>query len=309
MSLISTIGPIARWGLFVSITLMLGAVALRLIVLPRWKGAQPWPEAIPGADGTLAKFGFRAAVGLVLVHPLILLDQIILFRDPFSPFWGELDLLVTGTTWGRMWQLQLLAGILAVVAFGIVRAGRGTRISWWFAADVTLFCAIIPALSGHSAGTDRFQVLAIGADALHVIAAGTWLGTLGALVLVVGVAVRRGAAASDLLPGAVAAFSPLALISATTVAGTGLFAAWLHVETLGGLFGSTYGRILLLKVGLGGVAAVLGAYNWKRLTPRLGSPEGAKAFMGSSARSELVMGLVVLLLTAVLVVTAHPMEG
>ena len=287
---------------------MLGAVALRLVVLPLWRGTQPWPQAVPGADEASATLGLRAAVGLVLALLLILLDQILLFRDPLSPFWAELDLLVTATTWGRMWQLQLLSGILAMVAFWIARARREARISWRFAAATALFCAIIPALSGHSAGVDRFHVLAVGADALHVISAGAWLGTLGALVVVVRAAVKRGMVASDVLPGAVVAFSPLALLSAGTLVGTGLFATWLHVGSLGGLFGSTYGRILLVKVALVGIAAGLGAYNWRRVTPRLGSPEGARAFMSSTARSEIAMGLFVLLLTAVLVVTAHPME-
>ena len=308
MSLLGTLGPIARWGLFVGITVMLGAVALRLLVLPRWKGTQPWHQAVPGADEASATLGFGAAVGLVFVLLLILLDQILLFRDPFSPFWAELDLLVTATTWGRMWQLQLLSGILAMVAFRSVRARREPRISWRFAAATTLFCAVIPALSGHSAGVNRFHVLVVGADALHVISAGAWLGTLGALVVVVRAAVKRGVVASDVLPGAVVAFSPLALLSAGTLVGTGLFATWLHVGSLGGLFGSTYGRLLLAKVALVGVAAGLGAYNWRRVTPRLGSPEGAGAFMSSTARSEIAMGLLVLLLTAVLVVTSHPME-
>jgi putative copper export protein len=287
---------------------MLGATAFRLLVLPRWRGAHPWPEALPDADETSARLGLAAALGLVIVHPFILLDQILLFRDPLSPFWAELDLLVTVTTWGKMWQLQLLSGILAVIAFSIVRMRGEARTPWGFAAAATLFCATIPALSGHSAGTDRFHVLAVGADALHVIGAGAWLGTLGALVVVVRAAVRRGAVASDMLPGAVAAFSPLALLSTGAVVCTGLFAAWLHVGSWAGLFGSTYGRILLAKVGLVGAAAGLGAYNWKRLTPRLGSPEGSRAFMSGSARFEIVMGLLVLLLTAVLVVTSHPME-
>ena len=213
---------------------------------------------------------------MVLVLPLILLDQILLFRDPLSPFWAELDLLVTGTTWGRMWQLQLLSGVLAMVAFWSVRARREPRVSWRFAVATTLFCAVIPALSGHSAGVNQLHVLAVGADALHVISAGAWLGTLAALVGVVRAAVKRGAVASDVLPGAVVAFSPLALLSAGTLVGTGLFATWLHVGSLGGLFGSMYGRILLAKVALVGVAAGLGAYNWRRVTPRLGSSEGRR---------------------------------
>jgi len=287
---------------------MLGAVALRLVVLPRWKGTHDWQQAIPGADATSARLGLRAAVAMLVALPLILVDQIILFRDPFSPFLAELDLLVTATTWGRMWQLQLLAAILAAVAFAIVWRRGGGTIWWRISAGAALFCAIVPALSGHSAGTGRFHVLAVGADAVHIVAAGVWIGTLTALVIVVHEAVRQGAAASDLLPGAISSFSPVALSSAGVLVSTGLFATWLHVGSLRGLFGSTYGLVLLAKVGLVGVTAGLGAYNWKRLTPRLGSPEGSKAFMSGSARSEIVIGLLVLLLTAILVVTSHPME-
>jgi putative copper export protein len=287
---------------------MLGAVALRLVVLPRWKGTHDWQQAIPGADEASARLGLRAAVVMLVALPLILVDQIILFRDPFSPFLAELDLLVTATTWGRMWQLQLLSASLAAVAFAVVWR-RGAATTWWrVAAGAALFCAIVPALSGHSAGTGQFHVLAVGADAVHIMAAGVWIGTLAALVLVVHEAVRQGGAATDLLPGAVASFSPVALSSAGVLVATGLFATWLHVGSLGGLFGSTYGLILLVKVGLVGVTAGLGAYNWKRVTPRLGSPEGSKAFMSGSARSEIVIGLLVLLLTAVLVVTSHPMQ-
>jgi putative copper export protein len=289
-------------------TLMLGAVALRVVVLPRWKGAAPWPKTVPGADETLAALGLAASLGLMLVAPLILLDQILLFRDPFEPFGAELRLLVTNTMWGKMWQLQLLSAALALVAFATVRARRQAHGPWAFAAVATLFCAIIPALSGHSAGTDRLHILAVGADALHVIAAGVWLGTLGALVIAVRVAVGRGASASDVLSGAVAPFSVLALWSAGTVVGTGLFATWLHVGSWSGLLGSSYGRVLLLKVALMGMAVSVGAYNWKRVTPRLASPEGSKTFLTASAPSELSVGLLILLVTAILVVMPHPME-
>ncbi len=292
---------------------MLGAVAFRLAVLPRWRGTHEWRQAIPGADEALGRLGLRAAVVALVAMPLILVDQIILFRDPFSPVLAELDLLVTATTWGRMWQLQLLSVGLATVVFAFVwrRSGKttGTTLAWRIAAGATLFCAMVPALSGHSVGTDRFHVLAVGADALHIIAAGVWIGTLCALVVVVHAATKRGAVASDILPDAVVSFSPVALLSAGVLVGTGLFATWLHVGTLGHLFSSTYGRILLAKVGLVGVTAGLGAHNWKRVTPRLGSTEGSKAFMSRSARSEIVIGLLVLLLTAVLVVTSHPVAG
>ncbi len=76
-----------------------------------------------------------------------------------------------------------------------------------------------------------------------------------------------------MLPGAVVSFFPLAIGSVAILVGKGLFASWLHVGSWGGLFGSPYGRVLLLKAGLVPVVGALGAYNWKRVTPRLGSPE------------------------------------
>ena len=288
-------------------TLMLGAAAFRLAVLPRWRGATPWTEVIPGADRTSATLGLVAAVLMLLVVPLILVDQIILFRDPFEPLGAELSLLVTGTMWGRVWQLQLFAAVLAVCAFAGVRI-RGGGDVWWFAAGVAVFCAMTPALGGHSAGTMKLGFLAVAADALHVIAAGAWLGTLAALVVVSKRAIGKGASASAILPEAVASFSPVAIVTTGVVVGTGVFATWLHVGTLGGLFGTPYGRVVLLKAALVGVVAGLGAYNWKRITPRLESPEGSKVFLSKSAPSELVVGLVVLLVTAVLVVMPHPME-
>jgi len=288
-------------------TLMLGAVAFRLAVLPRWRGAIPWAEVIPGADRTSANLGLAAAVMMLLVMPLILLDQIILFRDPFEALGAELSLLVTGTMWGRVWQLQLFAAGSAVVAFVAVRVRGGGDI-WWVAAGVVALCAATPALGGHSAGSMKMGYLAVAADALHVIAAGAWLGTLAALVVVTRRAVGRGASASDILPEAVVSFSPLAIVSTGVVVSTGVFATWLHIGSLGGLFGSPYGRVVLLKVGLVGLVACLGAYNFQRVTPRLDTEDGSREFLSTSAPLELFVGLVVLLVTAVLVVMPHPME-
>ena len=310
MSLLATIGStVARWGLFVSMILMLGVVAFRLAVLPRWRGAIPWAEVIPGADRTSANLGLVAAVMMLLVMPLILLDQIILFRDPFEPLGAELSLLVTGTMWGRVWQLQLFAAGSAVVAFVAVRVWGGGDVDvWWVTAGVVALCAATPALGGHSAGSMKMGYLAVAADALHVIAAGAWLGTLVALVVVTRRAVGRGASASEILPIAVLSFSPLAIVGASVVVSTGVFATWLHIGSLGGLFGSPYGRVVLFKVGLVGLVACLGAYNWKRVTPRLDTEDGSREFLSTSAPLELVWGLVVLLVTAVLVVMPHPME-
>ena len=155
----------------------------------------------------------------------------------------------------------------------------------------------------------QLGALAILADALHVLAAGGWIG--GLLVLVaagVPAAMRlereeRGPAVAAL----VNAFSPTALAFAGALTLTGLFAAWLHMGSIPALWASGYGRTLLVKLGvLSGVFAT-GAYNWLKVKPALGDELGATRLC-RSARVEIAIGALVLLVTAVLVATAPPMR-
>ncbi len=68
------------------------------------------------------------------------------------------------------------------------------------------------------------------------------------------------------------------------------------------LTGLCYGRFLSVKVALVGLVMLLGAINWKRLTPRLGTDEG-NAGMVRGASIELALARLVLLITALLIQT------
>lgn len=180
---------------------------------------------------------------------------------------------------------------------------------WLLAGLGALALAFAPALSGHAAAAPRLGSLAILADALHVLAAGGWIG--GLLVLIaagVPTAMRlereeRGPAVAAL----VNAFSPTALAFAGALTLTGLFAAWLHIGSIPELWESGYGRTLLLKLGvLSGVFAT-GAYNWLKVKPALGDELGATR-LRRSAKVEIAIGALVFLVTAVLVATAPPMR-
>lgn len=182
-------------------------------------------------------------------------------------------------------------------------------VPWLVAGVGALVLAFAPALSGHAAAAPRMGPLAILADTLHVLAAGGWIG--GLLVLVaagVPAAMRlereeRGRAVAAL----VNAFSPTALAFAGALTLTGLFAAWLHMGSIPALWESGYGQTLLVKLGvLSGVFAT-GAYNWLKVRPALGDELGVTR-LRRSARVEIAIGALVLLVTAVLVATAPPMR-
>ena len=102
----------------------------------------------------------------------------------------------------------------------------------------------------------------------------------------------------------VAAFSPAALLFAGLAVATGVFATWVHAGLLPSL-GTPYGRTLAIKVLAFLAVAALGAYNWRRVRPKLGEP-AVVDHLRRSATLELIGAAIVLAVTAVLVAT--PME-
>lgn len=300
-----------RWLTFLALASLLGIIAFQAVVLPlylRRADQQNGSMLVSAATVRSARFGVMAAGTLVVAALVRLYAQSYAMHGATQSF--DLSLMapmISQTVWGWGWLLQLVAALVAITAFVALRRGRG----WAFpvAALAVLALAFTPALSGHAASAPRLMPLAILADGIHVLGAGGWLGSLLAL-LTVGIPValsleesQRGRAVADL----VNAFSPTTLLFAGLSAATGVFAAWLHVETFRALWESDYGRILLLKLGILSIVAGTGAYNWLRVRPALGGVEGATRIR-RSATVELAVGAVVLLITAALVATPTPMD-
>ncbi|MFD8543490.1 copper resistance CopC/CopD family protein [Streptomyces sp. NPDC059649] len=124
------------------------------------------------------------------------------------------------------------------------------------------------------ASTGLQPAIAMPVDVLHLLAVATWLGGLAALVVSLywGPPVERTA---------VHRFSRIAFGSVLVLVATGVYQSWRQVGTWTALTGTTYGRLLLLKVGL--VVVLVGiAWLSRRWTARLtevraAEPEAADA--------------------------------
>jgi len=294
---------VLRWLQFTSILLIIGSVAFRVVVLRTMERAGAEPAFVVDAARLAARAGFVAV--LALAATLV----VRLFAQSFAMHGAEnsLDLrLVSGmlrnTMWGWGWLLQLAGLLLAGVAF------RSSR--WWLAACGAVAIAFSPALSGHAASTPDYRGIAIVSDGLHIMSASAWLGTL-TMVLIAGLAAtarQSSAARGPLVRSLVLAFSPLALASAGLAAATGVFAAWLHVNTWQNLWSTPYGITLLIKLGILGVVALTGFFNWRVVQPKLGA-DGATAQLARSARVEVAVAILVLLVTAILVASPTSMDA
>lgn len=146
------------------------------------------------------------------------------------------------------------------LAFGLVLSG----------GILALGLAATWAMAEHASSGPQTAV-AVPADIVHLLAAAGWLGGLATLLVLLfrspvpvpGAAVRR--------------FSAVALGSVAVLAATGLYQSWRQVRSWDALTGTSYGQLLLVKVGL---VVVLIGLGWisRRWTGRLGdaaqAPEG-----------------------------------
>jgi putative copper export protein len=134
----------------------------------------------------------------------------------------------------------------------------------------------------------------------HIVASGVWIGGLLVLILAV-----RGHA-SDVKGRAVRRFSTTAGVAIVLVALTGTFRAVIELGSIGQLFGSSFGVLVLVKVALFVMLAGLGAINRFGNVPRSSTVLRGLRRVGST---EVVIGAAVVLVAAALVNVAPPVAS
>lgn len=211
--------------------------------------------------------------------------------------------LLATTIWGWGWLVGAAGTLLSAASLIF---GHGRRAAWRATAVGTILLALSFSLTGHATSAPK-PVLYVMLDCIHVMAAGGWLGTL---LVVAAVGLRsvlalpveqRGHAASELIN----AFSTFALLCATTLVVTGFVAAWSHLPSVPALWQTHYGQALLRKLVVIAMTALVGAFNWRVIKPRL-ADAATIPLLRKSAAAELAIGLAVVILTAILVGISPP---
>jgi putative copper export protein/mono/diheme cytochrome c family protein len=135
----------------------------------------------------------------------------------------------------------------------------------------------------------------LASEALHLLAAGVWLGALAPIWFSVRrLPARSSAAVCD-------RFSPIGLGCVVIIAGTGWAQGIELIGGLPGLIGTHYGRIALLKIGLFIAALGLAALNRLWLTDQLSKNTGnAQRRLRVSVGCEILAGLAIILAAAFL---------
>jgi len=294
----SSVGnSLARALSFLGILALIGTVAFRTLVLPRAAGITA--EMRAQMERRAAVLGLAAgAVVIISAFARLFLESEMMSAMPGMQTMSMADMAMH-TRWGFALRLELGAAFVALVSF--ILAARRLRGAWLLAGISAIVLAVTPALAGHAAASPRFTSLMIVTDFSHVLGGASWLGNLLAIMLIgVPIALKLdGEVRWEAVASLVNAFSPIALASAAIVGASGVVASWVHLEHLAALWQTAYGQVLLLKLALVAITLIIGAYNFRRVQPRLVRAEGA-ARLRQSAALELSVGLLILLVTGFL---------
>jgi copper transport protein len=179
------------------------------------------------------------------------------------------DSLSTGLFWqtlfdsrvGAVWLARLGMALLAAVVIAAA-AGTGRTWPWWAAIGASAILMMTLTGLSHAAATGR--LLPLVADWTHAMAAAVCMGgLLGFAVALCSGAFRSLAPDSrtKLRERAVRRFSAVATCAVVVLAGTGLYAAVLHVPNPQALLATPYGRVLIAKLVLLSLLLGVGASN------------------------------------------------
>jgi putative copper resistance protein D len=213
------------------------------------------------------------------------------------------DVCLHGGAWSvladtRFGWICCLRLALAVV-LGILLLAPEHRI-WSTVAAAAAFLAL-PAFASHAGATPGLRGdVHVVSDALHLLAAGAWLGGLPAFALLLWTAYRRRKPGWNGFTIAVTRrFSQLAALSVGALLATGIVNSWNLLGAPRDLWTTDYGRLIAFKVVLLVAMVAIATVNKFHLTPRL----PARAALGKLQRNSLTeigIGLCVLVLVGYL---------
>jgi copper transport protein len=290
----TTIEHVVRWLWFLGLALAIGALGLRVICLRGLAVPRALERRIVVAAGLGAVISLHAGIAAFSLRAEDALQL------PFGDFlYGDLSPMAA-TRFGRAFVVMTL-GFALVLAL--------LFLSWLLDRTDLLLPAFVLSLlfagglswSGHDALDPGSSWKTAIADWVHIGAASVWIGGLATMVGLVWYG------APELRRQAFLSFSRLATVLIALVLAAGTYLSIVRLPHLHDLWTESYGRVLLIKIGLVCFALVWGAFHHFVVAPALERADtGFLTRIGGSLAGESLVGVAVLLVAAVLVDSKPP---
>ncbi len=278
----SVVAVVGRWLLYVGLLAVLGSALVGTVVLAGGAGPPILAQALGGA--------VVAAVGTVLV----IVGQA---QDAGLGPGG-----LVSSSIGRSVVERLLAALatLGLAAAAPAVRGRVRTALLLLAAAAAALGMLVDVAGSHAAATSSWTWANVLLQWAHIAAAGFWIGGLAALLLAL-----RGDPDEDRARAA-RRFSTGAGLALLVVLATGTVRAVVQIGAWGDVLGTWFGRIVVIKAGLIGVLALLGAANrWRHV------PSASRALRGLRRVGSVELGVAAaaVLAAALLVNVAPPVQA
>ena len=291
----TTTEHIVRWLYFLSLALLLGGLAFRLLIAPR-----SLPAAAEKRFFLVTGAGVVATLEAGIVAFLLRAEDAL--QLPFGRLlYGDLSSIAGGTRFGTAFIVMTL-GYALVAALLFLAWLTDRRELLWPALLLGIGFASGLSLSGHSAVDPGSSWRSALADWCHLSAAALWVGGLVQLAFVVWPQAPEARRESFLR------FSRFASVLIAVVLGAGVYLSIVRLPQLNDLWSEGYGRVLLVKLALVALALTWGAVHHFVARPVLERGEGGPilARLPRSLAGESAVGMAILLVAAVLVDSKPP---
>ena len=290
---------VARWAAFLTVMVAIGLFVLRIAI------ARPVMRRVPGTSlrAISTAFVVTAVLGLIAIPVYLDISTAVdSLRSAFDV--SALVRLFRVTAFGRSWvDLEICFALFCAAAWLALWLDRPERehrsIAELLSTGGALLAAaavlLVPGLAGHAAQTAPRGV-SVMLDWVHLLSGSLWLGGLiGLLVLWRSLpALSRVAGLAVCVPR----FSNVAFLSVVFLLASGVGATVIHMPILAALWETSYGKAILVKIGLLAAAMLLGAVNLLRSKPRLVAASDAEAGRPAAALLRRSISGETLLLTA-----------
>ena len=168
-----------RAAMYLPALIVIGACAFVLLIATRVAHLSPDGVRVSSVAPAARRLALWATLALAIAMAARMLAQAYLVGEGS---FGMIAPMLRSTVWGWGWELGAAA---TLVIAGALAGARESRAAWRIVAAGTAALALSFSLTGHAAAVERSPSLHVALDAIHVMAAGGWLGTL-LIVMTVG---------------------------------------------------------------------------------------------------------------------------
>jgi len=258
---------IVRWIDFVALTTLIGSVVTALVARSL---SEANADLIAAVTRRLLSLALWATVAALFTGSGGLVSQAVTLRSGNTSVLEALGQLLTQTSYGSRW---LMREGWSIVLLGIIiwqrRQINVNRLVLGATLPLLIALLVLQAMNGHATAFNDSALVRVVADAVHLLAAGLWVGGLIAVAVAVVPLLRRGPEEAALARLILKRFGVLAASSLGMLLVTGLYNSGQQVASLDALLFTLYGQALMLKIGLIVIVGLIGLINSALLHPRV----------------------------------------